>query len=252
MQKCQLILAVFVNQSLLRMKKIFFLLLCLLSWKSTIAQNTGFPPSIEGNPVILSDTLPSLARLEAALQMYHNRLWTVEREEFLIKEKFRLFKYLPSLGMAPLSRAGELSFVPLITFNSREVFSYFQIKGQQKVRLLSLDRKATLVFNEALLQLRLAFRRYEKEAQALVNTRKLAAIEDRHFAIYAEALRKREMKVVDFLEKEKAHLTFLAQAAEQQKALELLRLQVLEKARFGLEEVPLYLEDGADCILLSK
>jgi hypothetical protein len=266
LKKCQPNPFIFVNLTPLRMKKIIFMLFLLLSLKNTIAQTTPenkpLPEANEcrkdresmipfKNSLFTNDSLPPLSALEESLKMYHNSLWTAQRQELLSKEKFRLFKYLPHLGFSPFTRDNQVRLLPVLSFNASQVFSYLQAKQEQKSRLLSLDQKAQLSFNEELLRLRLSYQKLKSEIQSLESLSKLRATEERIFSIHQEAYQKREISPLDFLEKEKNYLLFLAQLSEKTHSIDLLISSIKQLARYQMSNTPLYYLPAPDCILLQ-
>ncbi|MBC8109863.1 MAG: hypothetical protein H7Y04_02255 [Verrucomicrobia bacterium] len=188
-----------------------------------------------------------LGALEASLKLYHNRLWTAQREEYLYKEKFSILNYLPNVGMVPFSQNKETHLLPVISFNSSQVFNYLQTKRQQKAKLQSLDRKARLAFNEELVKLKIAYAKIE----ALQDLASLAQIEKKRFEIYQEAFNKRELKPLDLLEKEKAYKLFLLETETKGKNIVLLMLEIKQLARYGMPDRELSFDAQEDCILLQ-
>ena len=219
-----------------------YLLCCLLlalSWQSTTAQ-------------LAPDSLPSLTDLEASLQRYHNRHWTVERSEYTYKRKGSFLNYLPSVSFIPLSRTDRVSLTPVLSLNTNFVFNYLQNKRQQKAKLQALDRKARLTFNEDLTKLRLLYARIQHETAALYQTNILAELEKKQFAIYQEAFAKREVSPLDFFEKEKHYQAFLLSLNQKKEAIYLLILEIRQLARYQMPDVELALPVGGGCILLEN
>ena len=198
----------------------------------------------------LPDALPPLPELEASLQCYHNRLWTTTRSELLVSQKGSLLAYLPGISFVPYTRNDHPTLTPVLSLNTNQFFSFLHNKKMQKARLTALDRKARLQFNEELTNLRLLYDRILLETQALQNTESLIwQTEQRQFDIYQEAFRKREMKPVDFYEKEKNYQSARLAQENRKQALRLLILEIKKAARYHLPDQDIALPAAPDCIL---
>lgn len=203
---------------------IFFVLiaLTLLSSHSTKAQDTL--------------RLKELPVYEASLKQYYSRKWQVDQKEFTQINRKKWWYYLPSVGI----QFG----MPSVQFGTGTLAQIDRDKATSRAKLEAMEARARLEYNEALLQLRVMYRKLRIEMLTVENDdwRLLPVIYGRIIDIHNEAFNDQKMTPLEHLTKNVEDRRRRLTALEHITVLRVKVLELEEFAHYGLTDNSLSVE----------
>lgn len=171
--------------------------------------------------------LESLDSLRSSLKEYYNRSWTADREQFIFSSRGEIWAKLPNVGI----QFG----LPSVQFGTKDIYNIKQSKREKKAALKSLDLKYRTVFNEAIQNLEIDYKKIQLKLEKLEFQKQSVELEEKIFSIYSEAFGKRELTPLEFLQKKKAYSDVLANYEIEKREIELQILELYKFARWRMK-----------------
>jgi hypothetical protein len=164
-----------------------FVFMVLISMNSTIGKDIDSLPR-----------LPDMEDLQLSVKTYHNKKLTAELQELEIKDKGKILKYLPTVG---------LTFgLPSISWGTEKIANIKQQKAIIEAKRKSLEMDNTLKMNDDLGKLSIMYHNINYLISNIDSDKELIQVEKDLFQIYEKQYQNHEITPTEYLQKKKAYL----------------------------------------------
>ncbi|MFK7936941.1 MAG: hypothetical protein AB8G22_25730 [Saprospiraceae bacterium] len=197
---------------------------------STIKQSDR-PPST------VLDSLPPTDSLFTSLQNYHDQQLQAQLAEFQISERGKWLKYIPSLGIGyslGTDEAGNLKNVlrPSISYNTNVIYRVRQDQELRRAKMESIQRTATLQYENEKRQLEGLLRRYHHAESELEFMEQLHQIDTELYEIATVQFHAAEIAPSVYLPKKKTFLEKTFRLLQQRQLVEQLQIEIRIAAKW--------------------
>lgn len=142
--------------------------------------------------------LPELTDLQASVRAYHTKKFEAEVKELDIKDKGRVLRYLPIVG---------LTFgLPTVSWGTEKIANMKQQKAMIQARKQSLEMDNSLKMSDDLGKLSIMYHNINYLISNIDSDKELMQVEKDLFEIYEKQYQNHEITPTEYLQKKKAYL----------------------------------------------
>lgn len=135
----------------------------------------------------------SLDSLKICYESFHNKSLQADLAEFQIKEKYKLLKFLPSLGYDAFRQS------PIITFSFNSISQRLETNAINKAKIKSIQEKYEVLKIEKLQEIEKLYKELLIKKEVLKYKKKVFEIEKEIFELQSQLYATHQSKPQDFL-----------------------------------------------------
>lgn len=206
----------------------------LVSLNSTISKDIDSLPS-----------LPPVQELELSCKTYHNMRYTALLQEWEVKEKGKVLKYLPNIGFT--------FGLPSVSLGTDKILTAKQQKEVIKAKKKSLELEHTLNLNDDLGKIKIMYQNINYLLSNIYSEKELIQVEKDLFEIYEKQYKNHEITPTEYLQKKKAYLVVNQGFRNKIEDIRKLINELLLFAHFGTPQEEIYFTlDDCDMLEMRK
>ena len=174
-----------------------------------------------------TDTIPSTPQLQHSLETYYLQKTQAEIEEYRDKKRWSWLKFVPSIGINT-----DFGIRPNLQFSFANMYGLLNDQNKKELKIKSLIKRNELAFNADLLKLHRLLLKRQLAMQDLQHARELLHLDEAIFKIQEDKYDRAELLPTQYLSLKKSILQQRYSIVLKLQAIELLRLEILELARY--------------------
>lgn len=189
----------FVNPPHPPLMNLFRMIVLMLSMISTITQ----AQDIDSTMTAAAAQLPQWRELEMSIKVYHNMKFTAERQEWEIKEKGKVLKYVPDIGFT--------FGLPSVNLGTGKILTARNQKELIKQKIKNLEFDNALNMNDELGKSKLKHENIINLLSEVYRDKEILKVERDLFGIYQKQYDNKEIPPSEYLSRKKTYLSVIQQ-----------------------------------------